>query len=179
MSRPAGEADQIVTVGRIGAPYAVSGWMRLESFTDPLENILQYDPWKIGRGRDWRDAELAGVERDAKGLRISLKGCASPEEARRYTGMFVGVPVQALPETPDGEYYWHQLHGLQVCNEAGENLGHIEKMLDTGANDVMVVQPDPRSIDDRERLIPWLQERVVRRVDLGQGVVRVDWPADY
>ncbi len=175
MSEPA----QIVTVGRLGAPYAVNGWMRMESYTDPLENILNYDPWMIGKGGNWQDAELRGVERDAKGLRICLKGCTTPEDARRYTGLFVGVPVEVLPQPEEGEYYWHQLQGLQVLNESGECLGCVERMLGTGANDVMVVKPDTRSVDDRERLIPWLEQRVVQRVDLAAGCVRVNWPADY
>jgi 16S rRNA processing protein RimM len=52
-------------------------------------------------------------------------------------------------------------------------------MLETGANDVMVVKPTEESIDDRERLIPYLSDSVVQKVDLDEGVIRVDWEADY
>ena len=52
-------------------------------------------------------------------------------------------------------------------------------MLETGANDVMVVKATQESIDDRERLIPYLSDSVVLKVDIGKRVIRVDWDADF
>jgi 16S rRNA processing protein RimM len=94
-------------------------------------------------------------------------------------GATLSVERQALPELESDEYYWYQLEGLTVVNLRNECFGVIKSMLETGANDVMVVKPTEESIDDRERLIPYLSDSVVQKVDLDEGVIRVDWEADY
>jgi 16S rRNA processing protein RimM len=82
------------------------------------------------------------------------------------------VPREALPRARSGEYYWADLIGLAVVNESAQALGRITSILQTGANDVLVVG------GERERLIPFIAE-VIRDVDLAAGVVRVEWSADY
>jgi len=82
------------------------------------------------------------------------------------------VPRSQLPRAKSGEYYWVDLVGLKVVNVQSQELGRIEQILQTGANDVLVVQ------GERERLIPFLAD-VIREVDTTAGVVRVEWDADY
>ena len=84
-----------------------------------------------------------------------------------------------MPELEEGELYWFQLEGLSVENSSGETLGKIAQMLETGANDVMVVDPTEDSIDKQQRLIPYLEGEVVKEVDQEIGVVIVDWDSDY
>ena len=84
-------------------------------------------------------------------------------------------------ELDEGEFYWHQLMGLKVISEfdgSQYELGSVSNMLETGANDVLVVKPGENSIDDRERLIPYLVDDVVTRVDTEAGVMEVDWFPD-
>ena len=82
------------------------------------------------------------------------------------------MPRAALPQTQSGEYYWADLIGLAVVNASAQPLGRITGILQTGANDVLVVG------GERERLVPFIAE-VIRDVDLAAGVVRVDWGVDY
>ena len=84
-----------------------------------------------------------------------------------------------MPDLEEGELYWFQLEGLSVKNSSGETLGKIAHMLETGANDVMVVDPTDDSIDKQQRLIPYLEGDVVKEVDQEIGVVTVDWDSDY
>ena len=71
-----------------------------------------------------------------------------------------------------GEYYWHQLEGLEVVNLSGENLGKVDRLLETGANDVLVLK------GEQERLVPYTPGVVVE-VDLDKGRIQVDWEKDY
>jgi 16S rRNA processing protein RimM len=85
----------------------------------------------------------------------------------------IGISRDQLPETVPGEYYWSDLQGLEVVTLEGESLGRVDHLIETGANDVLVVQ------GDRERLIPFVPEQVVTRVDLEAGIIQVDWDRDF
>ena len=78
-----------------------------------------------------------------------------------------------------GEFYWHQLEGLKVINQHDQLFGRVSHLLETGANDVLVIKADSESIDDRERLIPYLMDSVIREIDLENETIRVDWEAEY
>ena len=64
-------------------------------------------------------------------------------------------------------------------NLQGEIFGIVKKMLQTGANDVVVVTPDGSSLDDRERLIPWIRGEVIKAIDVEKGELLVSWLSDY
>jgi 16S rRNA processing protein RimM len=106
-------------------------------------------------------------------------GFDTPEAVRELTGLELSVTSDALPDLDSEDYYWHQLIGLQVLNQSGVVLGRVENLFETGANDVIVVAPDADSVDDKERLIPWLPDRVVIEVDMATGRIVVDWEPDY
>ena len=84
-----------------------------------------------------------------------------------------------LPDLESGTFYWHELVGLEVTNLQGEILGTVSGLLETGANDVLVVQPNARSCDQRERLIPYLTGSVVKQVSVSDVSLVVDWGIDY
>ena len=107
-----------------------------------------------------------------------IRGCDVPEALRDYTGKELLVPKSELPNLDQG-YYWHQLEGLKVVNLAGEILGRVHHLMETGANDVLVVRPDGDSVDQEERLVPYVPGQVVTEVDLDQGLVRVNWDKDF
>jgi 16S rRNA processing protein RimM len=83
------------------------------------------------------------------------------------------VPRSELPEQAEDEYYWSDLIGMRVVGFADEPLGVVEKLLETGANDVLCVRGEPGEI-----LIPFVAD-VIRKVDVAQGVIAVNWSADY
>lgn len=70
------------------------------------------------------------------------------------------------------------MEGLKVIDQGGQLLGVIDHLLETGANDVMVVKPCAGSLDDRERLLPYTGQCVLS-IDLAAGEMRVDWDADF
>lgn len=161
------------------APYGIKGWVKVFSYTDPLERVLDYAPWQIYKGSHGQSLELVEGKRHGPGLIVLPAGFEDRQQAESVKGFEIRIDQEQLPVLEQGEYYWHQLEGLQVINEAGERFGVVDHLLETGANDVMVVKPDAASIDDRERLVPYVEGEVVLQVDLGEGRILVKWESDF
>lgn len=169
----AGIQDQVVILGQISGLFGVQGWIKVFSYTDPRENILQYDPWYVRVGDGWREVTLAEGQRHGKTVIARLEGCADRDAAAAWVGHEIGVRRDQLPALEQDEYYWSDLEGLQVETTAGVALGRVSHLLETGANDVLVVR------GDRERLIPYVRPDVVVQIDLDAGVIRVDWDPEF
>lgn len=177
---PAPKPDSRVSLGRIGAPHGIRGWVKLHSFTQPLMNIARYRVFHCTGRRDLPETlELDEIRAHGKTLIAHVKGYDTPEQSRELTGVELEVEAEVLPPLEEGEYYWAELQGLQVINRQGECLGRVSHLLETGANDVLVVVPDEESIDDQERLIPWLPGQSVDRVSLEERRMDVDWERDW
>ena len=172
-------ADALV-VGRVIAVHGVRGWVKVYSHTWPLENIFDYQPWYLRGEQGWEPVELGAGKRHGKGLIARLDDCDDRDRAlEQYVGRDIAVPRQALPEPEPGEYYWRDLIDLRVLLVDGREIGRVRELLETGANDVLVVQGEAGSLDRRERLIPWIPEQVVTAVDLDGGTLTVDWDPDF
>lgn len=168
-----------IRLGRVASPYGVKGWVKLVSFTQPRDNIFSYKCFFAMRDGVEVELELDVGKPQGKGLIAHFVGYDTPEAVRELTGLELSVSSDALPELGTDDYYWHQLVGLQVDNRSGVRLGRVESLFETGANDVLVVAPDTDSVDDNQRLIPWLPDRVVIEVDLASDRILVDWEPDY
>jgi len=168
-----------VVLGEIGRVHGLKGWLKLISFTSPIENILDYSCFHGIVGGRSQELELDEHRRQSKALLVHFKGYDDPETARLLTGTELTIANEELPQLERGEFYWHQLQGLKVVNQRDQVFGKVSHLLETGANDVLVVKADSESIDDRERLIPYLLNSVIVQVDLQAQTIRVDWEADY
>ncbi len=171
--------NEWVVLGEIGRVHGLQGWLKLISFTAPIENILDYSQFHAVVGGKSIKLELDQQRRLNKALLVHFKGYDDPETARLLTGTELAIAVEELPQLESGEFYWHQLEGLRVVNQHDQCFGHVSHLLETGANDVLVIKAGAESIDDRERLIPYLLNSVVSEVDLENGIIRVEWEADY
>lgn len=167
------EADRPVVVGRITRAHGVRGWVRVQSWTAPPENLLGYGPWLLREGDAWRTLAVDEVDRQPKGLIARLEGVGDRDAAERLAGREIAVPRSCLPAAEEDEYYWFDLVGLGVRTPDGRELGRVERLLETGANDVLVVRGE-----DRERLVPFI-ESVVQEVDLEAGRLVADWDPDF
>jgi len=163
--------DDRVTLGYFSGVHGVKGWLKVHSWTQPVEAILDYQPWWVGESRD--AVRVADSRIQGKALLVALPGLEDRDEARNWVGREISVARASLPEPEPGTYYWTDLEGLEVVTRAGVGLGRIVRMIETGANDVMVVQ------GDRERLVPWVPGQYVVAVDLEAGRVEVDWDPDF
>ncbi len=172
-TKPEGDGpDRLVALGRISGLHGVQGWVKVHSDTRPRENILEYSPWYLLRGGAWEPWEVVRGRPQGKTLVAQLRGCTDREQARRLMGATIAVRRSQLGQSEE-EYYWTDLEGLEVVTTGGVALGRVDHLMETGANDVLVVK------GGRERLIPWLPEQVIREVDLEQGRILVDWDPEF
>ncbi|HKL77292.1 MAG TPA: ribosome maturation factor RimM [Gammaproteobacteria bacterium] len=162
-----------VTVGTINGLYGVHGAVRLYSYMDDPAAILAFDRlWLV---QDGQRQERRLTERERKGPRLvaRLEGIEGRDQARALLGVALQVPRDALGQPEDDAFFWTDLVGLAVTTLDGVALGEVIDLLETGANDVLVVAGA-----DRERLIPFTAE-AVPEVDLERGQIRVDWDPDF
>jgi 16S rRNA processing protein RimM len=171
--------NEWLVLGKLTSAYGVKGWIKVYSYTEPMENIGNYHPIWLERNGQRKEITLESVKRHGKGLVAKIEGCDSREQIPDYTGGLLVVPRDQLAPLEPGEYYWSDLIGLAVINERGEDLGKVHHLIETGSNDVLVVRGSETSIDKRERLIPYLPEQVVLAVDLDAQQMRVDWDSEF
>ncbi|MWV11521.1 ribosome maturation factor RimM [Pseudomonas sp. R-28-1W-6] len=171
-------AEDLIVLGKITSVHGVRGEVKIYSFTDPIDNLLDYSQWTLKRDGEVKQVELVSGRLQGKVLVAKLKGLDDREVARTFAGFDICVPRALLPDLAEDEFYWYQLEGLKVIDQLGQLLGKIDHLLETGANDVMVVKPCAGSLDDRERLLPYTAQCVLK-VDLAAGEMQVDWDADF
>jgi 16S rRNA processing protein RimM len=162
---------QIAVLGYVAAAHGINGWVRIHSLTEPREAIFEYQPWLLGDSL--QEVRVRQGQIHGKRLIALLQDTDDREQADALVHRRIAVYRDQLPELPADEYYWTDLLGLSVRLEDGRELGVIENMLATGANDVMVVR------GERERLIPFVPGHYVKRVDLDARTVIVDWDPEF
>ncbi len=172
-----------IALGHIASVYGVKGWLKIHSNTSPMENILNYPRWILDRDGQLMTVEIDQARQHGKGLVAHIVGCDDRELARSYCRSEITINADEMPEPEDDEIYWHQLESLDVFsrNAEGDNilLGKVSHLMETGANDVLVIRPSKGSIDRRERLVPWLTGSVVLDVNPEKGFIRVDWDPEF
>ena len=164
----------MVVMGKVVGAQGIQGWVKVQTFTEYLDSLLDYNTWYVGNEQEWRPLEV--LEANVHGGRVliaKLQGIPDRTAAEKYKGLLIAVPRAELPEKEEGEYYWSDLIGLTVENLQGEVFGTVDSLLETGANDVLVVKGE-----SGEKLIPFI-DSVIKQVSLKDKTIRVDWQADY
>jgi 16S rRNA processing protein RimM len=160
-----------LAVGRLRRSHGLAGEMIMDVLTDFPERL--YPGKTVYVGETHEPIRIEGVRGHNRELIVHMTGLDSPEAAGRYRNAILYVKSSELPKLPEGEYYHHQLLGLTAINEAGEELGRLTDILETGANDVYLV----KTLDGNELLLPAVDE-VILEVDLEHHQIRVR-PPEY
>ena len=164
--------SRLIVLGKISAPFGVRGWSKVTSFTDPPEGILQYKNWSVVKNGSARTLSVQQGRPHGKFMVVQFEGIDDRDAAALLTHAEVQVQRDQLPGADDG-HYWADLIGLEVITPDGVTLGTVDSLMETGANDVLVVK------GDTERLVPWIMDQVIVKVDLENGVITVDWDPDF
>lgn len=167
-------ADESVVVGRFNGPWGVQGWVRVYSYTRPATEIFHYQPWLVGE----RGEPLHVITWRQSGQRLiaQIDGITSAEEAAALGRDEIRVMRSCLPEPEPGEYYWHDLVGLEVINLEAHVHGRVVRLVETGAHDVLEVHGGEQ---EPPVLIPFVLDTFVQQVDLEAGRIVVDWPEEW
>lgn len=162
-------------MGRISGVFGVKGWVKVYSFSDPVDNILNYKSWFLQKDGQWFERKLLEGRVHGKGIVARLQGCDSRDDAAALLETEIAVSRDKLPELEQDEFYWADLVGLKVVTLAGDELGTVSRLVPTGANDVLVVKES----QNKERWIPYIRPDVVRNIDLDKNIIEVDWDPEF
>jgi len=164
---------QRAVLGRLGAAFGVRGWIRVHPLTSLLETLLEHPIWQLKVQGAWREYRLVEAKVHGGALVALLEGFTDRDQTQALKGREVAVWADELPQLEPGEYYWSQLIGLQVETDTGVKLGVVDRFMETGANDVFVVN------GDREHWLPYLPGDVVLQVDLESRCMTVNWDPEF
>lgn len=163
-----------VVLGTIAGAYGVKGWVKIHSNTAPIQNILKYSPWLLNIGNQWQTSKLLNCKNHGKGLVAQLENITDRDQAEKLKGTEIAVHRDQLPDPDAGDYYWSDLIGLEVVTTNEITLGTVKNLMETGSNDVFVITGN-----DKDRLIPYLWQEVVKEIDLDNGIITVDWDPEF
>ena len=172
-------SGRYVPVGRVTGLHGVAGWVVVHSYTRLRRNIIEYSPWRLARDEDSpgsREESPPLESAHSRGNRVLAKFTGFDDRAAA-AGLLrreIVVAEARFAPLPEGEYYWFQLVGLEVVNAEGRVLGVVRRLLETGANDVLVVEGAGGS-----HLIPYVSRDYVRAVNLEQARIEVAWEAEW
>ena len=147
--------------------------MKIQSFTEPEDNLLQYLPWYAELKDSLAEVKIVDSRKHHKGIVAQIEGCDTKEDTARYRNINIVVQRNVFPELTNDEYYWADLAGLMVHTVTGDELGKIDHVMPTGANDILVIK------GQTDILIPYLKDRVVKNIDLEKGTMIVDWDPNF
>lgn len=173
-----------IAAAKIVGVYGIKGWVKLKVNLETPASLTSLKPQFLtdSRQQSRRPVRVLNVRAQGKGYIASLEGVDDRNAAELLRGYDIMVPKSALPDLEEGEFYWDDLIGCTVRTSDGEgsliDLGTVNYLLETGANDVLVVRASETSIDDRERLIPYIEGDVILKVDLAEAVIDVNWHPD-
>jgi 16S rRNA processing protein RimM len=167
-----------VTLGRVAGVFGVRGWVKVQSYTRPPDNLLDYPRWWIATEPAY-EARLYEGRIQGAGLVARIAGpdgeaIADRDVAAGLIGVEIQVSRAALPLPEPGSYYWADLVGLEVLSTGGVSLGRVSGVMENGAQDVLMVEDG-----GQERLIPFVHGAIIQSVDLPNRRIVADWEKDY
>lgn len=167
-----GQTDRIIVLGRVTGVFGTAGALKVQSYTDPSTNLLQYPVWQLGIRGTWRPVKWTEGRAGGRSLIVRMDGADSREGAQALVGHDIGVWRSELPQTSSGEYYWEDLLGLDVFSPSEAWLGKVDHFRETQVHPLLVIR------GEREHVVPLVKERLLK-VDLVAGRMVVDWQPDW
>lgn len=169
----------MVVMGHVAGAQGILGWVKVKTYTEYVDSLVDYPVWWLGSDeRSWREMPIESFAVHGKGLIAKFTNSNDRTTAEKYKGLLVAIPRSSLPQQPEDVYYWSDLIGLTVVNLAGECLGVVDNLIDTGANQVLCVRDNSPRKNREELLIPFIAN-AIKQVDLTEKIIRVDWLADW
>ena len=165
--------DKNVFVGKVSSPHGIKGWLKVISYTDPIENILSYKEWFIiNEGGSKKTFSIEDSRIQGKKIIVKLDGIEDRDSAEDLKNKEILVSRIDLPKLEENTFYWNDLLDLSVLDQKGKKIGKVDSLFETGSNDVLVIVNE-----NKERfLVPFIMEEVIRKVDLVKEFISIDWP---
>ena len=164
--------DKNVFVGKISSPHGIKGWVKVISYTDPLENILSYKEWFLPFEEGNKSFSIEDSRIQGKKIIAKLDGIDDRDSAEDLKKKEILVSRLEFPKLEKNTFYWNDLVDLSVMDKKGKQLGKVDSLFETGSNDVLVIVNE-----NKERfLVPFIMDEVIKKVDLVKEFISIEWP---
>ena len=160
-----------ILVGKISNPHGIKGWVKVISFTDPIENILSYKKWTISDNETEKTYCLEDSRIQGNKIVIKLEGVNNRDDADLLKNLQIEINRSDLPELEENSYYWEDLVDFNVIDIKGNPVGKVDSLFRTGSNDVLVIINETK----QRLLVPFIMEEVIKYVDLDKELISIDW----
>ena len=160
-----------ILVGKISNPHGIKGWIKVISFTDPIENILSYKKWTISDNETEKTYCLEDSRIQGNKIVIKLEGVNNRDDADLLKNLQIEINRSDLPELEENSYYWEDLVDFNVIDIKGMHVGKVDSLFRTGSNDVLVIINETK----QRLLVPFIMEEVIKYVDLDKELISIDW----
>jgi 16S rRNA processing protein RimM len=165
--------EEKIVMGKILGPHGIKGWIKIHPFTEKKDSLIDHKILMASKDEKlWQSFEVESMDVGGKFILAKFKGVDDRNAAEKLNKFFISLDKSSLPKLDENNYYWHELIGLDVKNNEGMHFGKVDSLIETGANDVLVV------LGDKEYLIPYIKQ-VILEVNLETNMIRVDWQDDY
>jgi len=168
--------SEYVQLGQISGVHGIKGWVKIFSYTSPRLKITTYPEWFIGEKDNWKAIRVLEGKQQGKNIIALLENVNSRNQAEGLVGKQIAILTDQLETLPENHFYWRDLIGLTVVTTEGVELGKIDWIFDAGSNDVIVVK---ESDENKERMLPFLMNDVIKSVDLDESLVIADWDPQF
>ncbi len=177
------QSNDYVLLGKISGVHGIKGWIKVFSYTSPRLKITEYTEWFIkNKDNTWEVTKLVDGKQQGKNIVALLDGVNSREQAEALIGAEIAIHSDQLNALSENEYFWRDLIGLSVKTINGEKLGTIDWLFDTGSNDVIIVKgtlDGENGVEDKEYLLPFIFDDVIKSIDLENSLMIVDWDPEF
>jgi len=180
--------EDAVEVGLIVDAWGIKGALKVLTFSSDPQALFSSRRWYLRPAEERPSAatripallRVTSAREHGDVIVATAQDIADRNAAEMLTGSRVFVSRASFPSVGKDEFYWVDLIGLEVVNRAGESLGKVADLMDSGAQTVLraVTIADGAERPAVERLIPFVKA-YVDDVDLGQRRIVVDWGLDY
>ena len=160
-----------ILVGKISNPHGIKGWIKVISFTDPIENILSYKKWTISDNETEKTYCLEDSRIQGNKIVIKLEGVNNRDDADLLKNLQIEINRSDLPKLEENSYYWEDLVDFNVIDIKGNLVGKVDSLFRTGSNDVLVIINETKE----RLLVPFIMEEVIKYVDLAKELISIDW----
>ncbi|MEO8937572.1 MAG: ribosome maturation factor RimM [Burkholderiaceae bacterium] len=168
----------LVLVGHVLDAWRLDGSVKVAPYSSDASALLSASEWWFDVRGAVRSFDVVAAKAHGSTVTARLVGIVDRDAAEGLKGARISVPRRHFPATDDNEFYWVDLIGLAVSNEAGEAFGDVAELMDNGAHQNLVVRMTGGDGKTIERLIPFV-DAFVKTVDLAGRRIVVDWQADY
>mgnify|MGYP001221888701 CR=1 FL=1 len=169
-------SDRKILLGKLGKPHGVKGFLYIHYYGEDANILYDYEGLFLDDGTSVQVDKLL-LQKDRVILKFLEINSRNDAEKLRDKELFIAE--DALPVLENNQAYYFELKGLNVKNLDNVDLGRVKEILETNANDVLVIEPTKSSVDEKERLVPYVKDKVVKEINKIDKTILIDWSEDY